>query len=145
VVALLDANVLIALFDPSHVHHGAAHRWFASNRRNKWATCALTENALVRILSNPSYPGVSTTISDAAIRLRTFCATEEHVFWKDSLSLRETGRFHWHRVHGHRQITDLYLLALSVIHQGKLATFDSAISLRAVADATSDNLELLAV
>jgi len=145
VVALLDANVLIALFDPSHVHHEAAHRWFTTNRRHRWATCALTENAFVRILSNPSYPGVTTTVADAALRLREFCASEEHVFWAASLSLREPELFRWHRVHGHRQITDVYLLALSVTNDGKLATFDSAISLIAVAGATPENLELITI
>ncbi len=56
-VALLDVNVLVALFDPMHVHHEAAHEWFALNRKDRWATCPLTENAFVRVLSNPGYPG----------------------------------------------------------------------------------------
>ena len=30
--ALLDVNILVALFDPMHVHHEAAHEWFARNR-----------------------------------------------------------------------------------------------------------------
>jgi predicted nucleic acid-binding protein len=32
VKALLDVNILVALFDPMHVHHEAAHEWFARNR-----------------------------------------------------------------------------------------------------------------
>ena len=40
--ALLDVNVLIALFDETHVHHEAAHDWFADNRAAGWATCAIT-------------------------------------------------------------------------------------------------------
>src|SRR5713226_6496670 len=51
VIALLDVNVLVALFDPAHVHHEAAHAWFGANRKNRWATCALTENGFVRVLS----------------------------------------------------------------------------------------------
>jgi len=93
VIALLDVKVLIALFDPAHIHHEAAHRWFESNRKHRWATCPLTENAFVRILSNPSYPGQSTTIEDAALRLRTFCSEREHAFWPDSLGILEPGRF----------------------------------------------------
>ena len=31
-VALLDVNVLVALFDPDHVHHELAHDWFADHR-----------------------------------------------------------------------------------------------------------------
>ncbi len=54
-VALLDVNVLLALFDPDHIHHEAAHRWFARSRESGWASCPLTENGVVRILSNPAY------------------------------------------------------------------------------------------
>lgn len=90
-VALLDVNVLVALFDPSHVHHEAAHAWFGVNCKHRWATCALTENAFLRVLSNPAYPGSRTTVEDAAARLRTFCSDGQHVFWTDSVSVREDG------------------------------------------------------
>lgn len=143
-IALLDVNVLVALFDPAHLHHEAAHVWFGRNRRLQWATCPLTENALVRILSNASYPGQRTTLDDAAVRLRTFCSDRHHVFWPDSVSVRDSGRFRWNHVQGHRQLTDVYLLALSVSKEGRLATFDSAISLQAVQNAAPQNLELLA-
>ncbi len=143
-IALLDVNVLVALFDPAHLHHEAAHTWFGSNRSRRWATCALTENALVRVLSNPAYPGRRTTVEDAASRLRTFCSDREHVFWSDSVSVRDPGRFRWNHVQGHRQLTDVYLLALSISNRGRLATFDSTISLKAVQGAAAQNLELLA-
>jgi len=143
VVALLDVNLLIALFDPAHVHHEAAHTWFEANRRYRWSTCPLTENAFVRVLSNPAYPGQATTIEDAVSRLRTFCSEREHVFWPDSVSIRERGRLRWNHVQGHRQITDVYLLALALSNQGRLATFDSTISLRAIEGAKEQNLELI--
>ena len=143
-IALLDVNVLIALFDPAHVHHEAAHAWFEVNGKSRWATCALTENAFVRVLSNPAYPGRGTTMADAVSRLRTFCSAQQHVFWPDSVSLLDRRRVRWNHVQGHRQITDVYLLALVVSHQGRLATFDSAISLRAVEGAKAQNLEVIA-
>ncbi len=142
-IALLDVNVLVALFDPAHLHHDAAHAWFESNLSHKWATCAITENALVRVLSNPAYPG-RTTVEDAVSRLRIFCSNPEHVFWAESVSIRDPKRFRWNHVQGYRQITDVYLLALSVSNRGRLATFDSAISLKAVEGAAAPNLELLA-
>jgi toxin-antitoxin system PIN domain toxin len=143
VVALLDVNVLIALFDPAHVHHEAAHAWLELNREYRWATCALTENALVRVLSTLAYPGRGTTVEDAVSRLRTFCSEREHVFWPNSVSLCDRGRFRWNHVQGHRQITDVYLLALAITNQGRLATFDSTIALRAVEGAQGKNLELI--
>lgn len=142
-IALLDVNVLVALFDPAHLHHEAAHGWFGRNRSRGWATCPFTENALVRILSNASYPGRRTTVEDAASRLWTFCSDRQHVFWPDSLTVRDPGRFRWTHVQGHRQLTDVYLLALSVSNQARLATFDSTISLKSVHGALQQNLELL--
>lgn len=53
-VALLDVNALVALFDPDHVHH-AAHELFGATRASGCATSAITENGLVRILSNVAY------------------------------------------------------------------------------------------
>jgi uncharacterized protein len=143
VVALLDVNVLIALFDPAHVYHEAAHTWFEVSRKYRWATCPLTENAFVRVLSNPAYPGQATTVEDAVSRLRTFCSEREHVFWPDSVSIRERGRLRWNHVQGHRQLTDVYLLALALSNQGRLATFGSTISLRAIEGAKEQNLELI--
>jgi hypothetical protein len=35
--ALLDVNLLVALFDPDHVHHELAHDWFADQRDAGWA------------------------------------------------------------------------------------------------------------
>lgn len=91
--ALLDVNVLVALFDPSHIHHEAAHLWFGLNRKARWATCALTESAFVRILSNPAYSGSRTTLEDGVGRLRSFCAAPEHIFWNHSVSLRAPDDF----------------------------------------------------
>jgi predicted nucleic acid-binding protein len=64
--------VLIALFDGSHVHHEVAHDWFADNRGLGWATAPLTENALLRIVSNPSYGRNSERAVQLNARLRAF-------------------------------------------------------------------------
>lgn len=97
----------------------------------------------MRVLSNLAYPGQSTTVEDAVSRLRTFCSEREHIFWPDSVSLRERGRLRWNHVEGHRQLTDIYLLALAISNQGRLATFDSTISLKAIEGAKEQNLELV--
>jgi len=142
-VALLDVNLLIALFDATHIHHEEAHLWFADNRECRWATCAITENAVVRILSNPTYPGRRTTMQDATSRLDRFCGSDQHEFWTDSVSLRNGDRFRLHHVQGHRQLTDVYLLGLAVENQGRLATLDASIPLRSVAGAGRANLEAI--
>ncbi len=55
-IYLLDVNVLLALSDPMHIHHEAAHRWFAAKGQSAWATSPITENGFVRIASHPNYP-----------------------------------------------------------------------------------------
>ena len=86
-IALLDVNVLVALFDPAHVNHEDAHRWFGRNRRHGWATCPTTINGCIRVLSNPAYPTVEATPAEVAGRLRSLCSTTDHHFWEDSVSL----------------------------------------------------------
>lgn len=140
--ALLDVNVLVALFDPMHAHHEAAHAWFAENRRDTWATCPLTENGLVRIISNPGYPGRMTTIGDAIARLDSFRESGHHTFWSDSVSLCDEA-FKPAHFQGYRQLTDVYLLALAVENDGRLATFDRGVPLSSVHGATADHLTLL--
>jgi uncharacterized protein len=144
-IALLDVNVLVALFDPTHIYHDAAHVWFGLNRQDGWATCPLTENAFVRVLSNPAYRGRLTTLDDAASRLKTLCAGRDHVFWPDSLTVREASRFHWRKLQGHRQLTDVYLLALAISNHGCLATFDARIPLAAIDGAGEHHLKVISV
>lgn len=136
--ALLDVNVLIALFDPEHIHHDAAHAWFGDPARGPWATCPLTENGFVRIVSNPNYPGSKTTVADATERLADFCNSDSHAFWSDSLSLREREHFIARSIQGHRQITDVYLLALAKHNGGFLATFDHSIPISAIPNADTN-------
>ncbi|NJD20728.1 MAG: PIN domain-containing protein [Gemmatimonadetes bacterium] len=142
-VHLLDVNVLVALFDPAHIHHDAAHAWFAAERGNGWATCPLTENGLLRVLSNPAYPGRRTTLADAADRLRRFVASGNHEFWADDLTLRDPEAFDPRSLSGYREITDTYLLALAVRKGGRLATFDRGLRLAAVSGATSSHVRLV--
>ena len=142
-VALLDVNVLVALFDPDHVHHEIAHGWFGESRGRGWATCAITENGFVRVVSNPRYPGSGTTAADAARRLGRLCQSAGHQFWPDSISLLDEERFDYRRLGGHRRVTDLWLLGLAVSHDGYLATFDRGIPIAAVTDAEPRHLHLI--
>lgn len=141
-VALLDVNVLVALFDSEHVHHEAAHLWFSANREDGWATCPLTENGLVRILSNAAYSGIHETSASIRQRLDAFCSSGNHSFWPDDLSLRDGRRFKLSGV-SHRQITDVYLLGIAVAKRGRLATFDRGIPIRAVIGAGPERLEVI--
>jgi toxin-antitoxin system PIN domain toxin len=141
--ALLDVNVLVALFDPGHIHHDAAHDWLEIHRPDGWATCPLTELALVRTLSNPAYWPAAERTADIAERLRQFRASGDHQFWRDSLELTDD-IFNLSYVKGHGQLTDVYLLGLAVKRNGRLATFDRTIPIAAVTGADRQTLAVIA-
>ncbi|MDH3405069.1 MAG: PIN domain-containing protein [Acidobacteriota bacterium] len=142
-VALLDVNVLVALFDGAHIHHESAHYWFGRRRDAGWATCPLTENGFVRVISSAAYPGRRTTVSDAIDRLRAFSQSGGHVFWEDSVSLRDAALVDPGRIGGAPRVTNVYLLALALRRGGRLATFDRKISRSAVAGAEARHLALI--
>jgi len=140
--ALLDVNVLVALLDGGHLHHRLATDWLAAHARRGWASCPLTQNGCVRILSLPSYPNAQPP-GTVAQRLAEACADASHAFWPDDLSLLDAGRVRWERVLGSRQVTDVYLLALAAAHGGVFVTFDRAIAAEAVPGAQKKHLVVL--
>jgi toxin-antitoxin system PIN domain toxin len=142
--ALLDVNVLVALFNPDHIFHDAAHDWFSEEKEWGWATCPITENGLVRIISNPKYIKDAPTALRAIELLRGFCASGGHVFWPDDLSLR-TLTLNDQRALGHRKVTDLYLLALARQHAGRLVTFDRSIPVALLPDARPSHLVVISL
>ena len=131
-VALLDVNVLIALLDSLHVHHEPAHRWFQANARHGWATCPLTQNALLRILSNPRYPNSPGGPAAVMPLLQGMLSHPGHLFWPDLLSWTANPALRAELLLHHGQITDTYLLALAVHQGGRLVSFDARLSVDAV-------------
>ena len=142
---LLDVNVLVALFDPDHVHHEAAHDWFADSREDGWATCAVTENGFVRVLSNPAYAAPLSRPAGLVERLRQLCASGHHTFWPDTVSLRDARLFNAAMIRGSRQVTDIYLLGLAKKMGGCLATFDRSLPLSAVVGANHNTLAVISI
>jgi toxin-antitoxin system PIN domain toxin len=135
---------LIALLDASHAFHSRAHAWWRQNASAGWSSCPLTENAAARIMSNPGYSASCRfTVEQIIDSLNKFVAATNHQFWPDDLTFRNEEAFATSRIHGPRQLTDLYLLALAVKQEGRLATFDQAIPLSAVNRATSGHLCVL--
>ena len=118
-VALLDVSVLVALVHAGHVHHDVAHDWFADNSESGWASCPITENGLLRIVSNPARVEEYVPLPQLVALLDRFCAQSEHQFWPDGPSLRDAGRFDPAALRGHQQLTDVYLLGVAVAHGGR--------------------------
>jgi toxin-antitoxin system PIN domain toxin len=137
--ALLDVNVLIALLDADHSLHARATQWFAGHARRGWASCPITQNGCVRVMSHPGYPH-PLPVGAVVERLAEASAGVFHEFWPDDISLLDAQVADSARIHGPRQITDLYLLALAVRHAGRFVTFDASVSLDAVVGAEKKHL-----
>jgi hypothetical protein len=141
--ALLDVNILIALIDPAHEFHTAAHAWFRRNRRHGWGTCPITQNGCIRIMSKPGYPFPGLTAERVQGILAELARVAGHIFWPDSLSILDKTRFRLAGA-GPKNITDLYLLGLALANGARFATFDRSISLDHVTGIEPGAVELIA-
>ena len=137
--ALLDVNVLIALLDSAHIMHRAAVSWLQDEINHGWASCPIVENGVIRIMSQPGYPNTQPA-AQVARRLAEASATEDHRFWPHDFSLLSDGLVDWTRLLGHRQVTDVYLLATAVRNGGRFVTFDRRIDTALVRGASDQHL-----
>ena len=137
--SLLDVNVLVALFDSDHSLHGKAIEWFDEHGRDGWASCPITQNGCVRVMSQAGYPN-SMPVLAIAERLRQATSHATHEFWSDDVSVLDRDIIDASRIHGPKQLTDVYLLSLAVAHGGRLVTFDRSIPVAAVARAQRRHL-----
>lgn len=122
---LLDANVLIAMGDSTHVHHSRVQEWFHSQPGRAWATCSITENAFLRIVGSTNYPGHTGDPQVVRTLLNQMCAFPGHQFWNDAVTLRDITKFP--TLPAAKHLTDVYLLGLAIARRGKLATLDERI------------------
>lgn len=140
--ALLDINVLLALLDQDHAEHQRARAWMSAEIANGWASCAITQNGFVRIVSQARYPSpVSPSV--AIDLLGSATGTPYHEFWECSVSILDSEVIDRSMIHGPRQVTDAYLLALATQRGGRFVTFDQSIPLSSVTSASQDNLTVL--
>lgn len=116
---LLDSNVLVALLVADHVHHDAAEDWLAASA-GQFATCPITEGALVRLMVREGRAA-----AEAQSLVRALHGIERHEFWPEALSYPEVRLA---GVIGHRQVTDAYLAELARARGGRLATFDRGLA-----------------
>ena len=140
--SLLDINVLLALLDSDHVDHRRARCWLKQGLAGGWASCAITQNGFVRVITQPRYPS-PIPVAQAAALLARATGGEHHEFWTCELSLLDDRAIDPSRIHGPRQVTDAYLLALAVHHGGRFVTLDERIPLHGVRGATTESLVVI--
>lgn len=140
--ALLDVNVLIAVLDPDHAFHRTASAWLGEHAEHGWASCPLTQNGCIRVMSQPGYTS-PVGMAMVMAHLQGMCGTDAHRFFPDDVSLLSPQVFNHAHLHGHRQITDVYLLGLAVRNDARLVTFDARIPLSTVLGARPEHLVVL--
>ncbi len=111
--ALLDINVLLALLDSDHVDHDRTRVWLDGEIATGWASCAITQNGFVRIVSRPRYPS-PVAPAEAVDVLGQACASPNHEFWPCEVSLVDDQVIDRTRVHGPRQELHVVIEATGV-------------------------------
>jgi toxin-antitoxin system PIN domain toxin len=129
--ALLGVNVLIALLDSDHALHERAREWFSRNASRGWASCPMTQNGCMRVMAHPGYPN-ALPVPPVMERLLEATRSPYHEFWADDVSLLDPRVADASRIHGSRQLTDFYLLALAVRRNGWFVTFDASVFTSAI-------------
>jgi uncharacterized protein len=138
---LLDVNFLIALLIASHVHNKRAHDWWRENMRAGWASCPITENGFVRIVSQPSF-AAPLSVAEAISVLNNAKEDSDHEFWPDDVSITDDGKSIPSMLLKSDAITDAYLLALAINRNSRLVTLDRSIPIAAVYGAAKDHVFL---
>ena len=119
---LLDGNVVVALIIDSHVHHERVHRWFSRLKRDRFATCVLTQGTLLRVHMKTA---ADTSARAAWQALKGVAAHPKHEWWGDSLNFLNVPHRH---LQGSAQVTDAWLAELARRRNGRLATLDSGLA-----------------
>jgi predicted nucleic acid-binding protein len=93
-------------------------------------------------MSQPKYPN-PVPAGEVIKRLRDAASTSYHEFWPDDLSILDQTIVGEGRIHGPKQVTDIYLLALAVHHAGRFVTFDGSVPFSAVLGAEKKHLAVV--
>ncbi len=124
---LVDVNVLLALVWPRHTSHAAAHAWFAKTGHKAWATNAVVQLGLLRLLTNPAVTQGAVGGTAAVDILREATSHPSHEFWPLSREVASALAGAAVKVRGHGQWTDALLLSEAAHRDGVLVTFDSGL------------------
>lgn len=127
IVRLLDVNVLLALQRPSHDAHRRVYEWFRREGQKAFSTCSITQTALIRLMTNPLLSERKTEPREARRLLDELTQWKGHTFLPADVGFLEATKPFHEKIHGHRQVTDAYLLGLAIHEKGTLVTLDKAI------------------
>ncbi|MGL4232399.1 MAG: TA system VapC family ribonuclease toxin [Casimicrobium sp.] len=125
---LLDASVLIPLLWPPHEKHEIARDWFAHEVIERsdagWLSCAFTQAAFVRVITQPAFHSPIVSVAEAAALLTRNLINPKHRYIDTRIELVDVLKHCTGGVVGHRQITDAWLVTLAHHASAKLVSFD---------------------
>ena len=124
---LLDVNVLVALMWPAHEAHARVTAWLENNQKMGWATCPYTQTAVVRLLSNPAFSRHALSPPKAEQVLTANLKRPSHRFWPADIDYSSAISTFGDSISGHKQVSDAYLLGLTIHRRGKFVTLDHRI------------------
>ncbi|MCL2781186.1 MAG: PIN domain-containing protein [Actinomycetia bacterium] len=120
---LPDVNVLVALHVAGHPHRRIAQAWF--DAADCVGTTPVTQAGLLRMLLNPTI-NAHPEPALALRAVRALLAAPGVVSWPDDTRNVADIPF-MYALTGHRQVTDLHLLAVAATRGARLVTLDSRI------------------
>jgi len=119
---LVDVNVLIARLFETHEHHDLATEWF-NTPSLQWALCPWAEAGLLRFATQPD----RLSMSEATGLLDEVALHPGYHYHPSVDTWRTLTKPFFRRLHGHKQVTDAYLLGLAIKDKLVLTTFDKRI------------------
>lgn len=125
-IYLLDVNVLIALHTPAHGSYQKVQSWFQAVGRSGFSTCPITQSGFLRVSAQISAEA-NVGYREAKIALEQLTGLPGHVFWPITIGYLQASALLESRIQGHRQVTDAYLLGISLSMGGVLATLDRGV------------------
>ncbi len=124
---LPDVNVLFALTWSLHQHYGAAHSWFKNLGHRAWATNAITQVGVLRLLTNAAITRNAISAARALLMLNENTLHNAHEFWPLERTVVTSLEPVIGRIRGHRQWNNAVLLCQVAERDGVLVTFDAGI------------------
>lgn len=122
-----DINLLLALSWRNHLMHDAAQEWFGARDGAPWASCPVTQAGLLRLSLQPAVVGRSVAWHEATSLLHRLLGLRGARQWALPADLLSASFVGSAPVSGHRQVSDLVLVAVARHHEGRLATFDRSL------------------
>ncbi len=122
---LYDANLITALTHRDHSDHPRAVAWLRSKSNPPWASCEITQNALVRLSANPHVVSIPQDPLTTWRNLEIAMKRSDHQMLSLLPSAHAILGTCLSRCQGYRQVTDAYLIAIAIANNAILATCDS--------------------